>query len=155
MSLNVSAHLGELALTLGDLQRQFRSAARIEVGRAVGDALRQFALTAICGPVGNIRPAADPWDDSWQSDWSEDHSERDAEDFAPRISARLVRVQSALILGFGGARWAYLRTRHPGAAVAVGLALILLGLFGGRSAEALLEALSSALALLRDEAVKA
>jgi hypothetical protein len=60
-----------------------------------------------------------------------------------------------LILGIGGARWAYARTRHPGAAVAAALLLILLGLFGGRSAESLLDAWSSALALLRDDAIRA
>ena len=153
MTLNLSEHLGELALTLGDLQRQFRSAARLEVGRAVGEALRQFAVAAICGPGRPIRPAADPWDDPWQTSpaWSSNHAGDDVEDVSPGRSADLARLQAAAALGISGARWAFLRTRHPGAAIAAGLALVLLGLLGGRSAEALLEACSSAIALLRDD----
>jgi hypothetical protein len=153
MSLNLSTHLGELALTLGDLQRQFRSAARLEVGRAVGEALRQFAFAAICGTGRPIRPAADPWDDPWQTSpaWSSNDAGDDFEDVDPSKPADLARLQAAVILGISGARWTFLRTRHIGAAIAAGLTLVLLGLLGGRSAEALLEACSSAIALLRDD----
>jgi hypothetical protein len=152
MNLNLSAHLGDLALTLGDLQRQFRSAARLEVGRAVGEALRQFAVASICGPVVASRRTSDSWDDSWETpqSWPQDDlAEND--DMLPSQTASLARIQAVVLLGISGARWAYLRTRHPAAALAVGLVLVLLGLLGGRPANALLDVWSSANALLRDD----
>jgi hypothetical protein len=156
MSLNLTTHLGELALTLGELQRQFRSAARLEVGRAVGEAVRQFAVAAICGPARPVRPSADPWDDPWQaaptySDNDAGYEGDDVGDVSPTTPPDLARLQAAMLLGISGARWTFVRTRHAAAAIAAGLALIVLGLFGGRSAEALLEACFSAITLLRDD----
>ena len=60
-------------------------------------------------------------------------------------------IRYIALTGISGARWTFVRTRHAAAAIAAGLALLLLGLFGGRSAEALLEACSSAITLLRDD----
>jgi hypothetical protein len=156
MSLNLAAHLGDLALTLGDLQRQFRSAARLEVARAVGETVRQFAVAAICGPVvASGRSSSGVWDDPWQASetWPTDDFAEDDEGngMVPSRLVSLARVQAIVMLGVSGARWAYLRTRHPGAAIAAGLVLVLLALVGGRSADTLLEVWSSATALLRDD----
>ena len=152
MSLNMSAHLGDLALTLGDLQRQFRRAARLEVGRAVGEALRQFGVAAICGPVVVSGRTSDSWEDPWETpqSWPQDDLAEYDGGIPQSHAANLARMQAIVLLGISGARWAYLRTRHPAAAVAAGLVLVLVGLLGGRSADALLEVWSSANALLRD-----
>jgi hypothetical protein len=155
MSLNLNAHLGDLALTLGDLQRQFRQAARIEVARAVGDALRQFAVATICGPAARPRRSVSDWDDALEQPsqaWTEDRVEAD-----PSVStdsaSKIARIHAAVLLGIGGARWTFLRTRHPALAAAAGLLLVLLVLAGGRSTEAILDAWSSANVLLRGDAL--
>jgi hypothetical protein len=149
--MNVNAHLGELALSLGELRQQFRNAARIEVARAVGDALRQFAVSTICGSVPRTRQSADDWDDPWTTESSWPHEDFDAEDDLDPPAIDAARIQAAVLLGIGGARWAYLRTRHPAAAIVAGVLLLILALAGGRPARILLDAWSSANILLRDE----
>jgi hypothetical protein len=155
MSPNLSAHLGELALSLGDLQRQFRQAARLEVARAVGDAVRQFAIAAICGPSGPSRSVPGQWDDPWRQSESRSYDDVDSDetDGASARSIDVARLQAALLLGIGGARWTYLRTRQPAAAAGVGLLLVLLGLIGGRSADTILSAWSAAHDLLSSTAI--
>jgi hypothetical protein len=155
MSLNLNAHLGELAMTLGDLQRQFRQAARVEVARAVGDALRQFAVATICGPAARPRRTVSEWDDPWEQpsqSWTEDRVESNAS-VSSDSASKMARFHAAVLLGIGGARWTFLRTRHPALAAAAGLLLVLLVLAGGRSTEALLDAWTSANVLLRNDAL--
>jgi hypothetical protein len=158
LNLNVSAHMGELAASLGDLQRQFRQAARVEVARAIGDAIRQFAVTAIGGVGSSSRTVDDDWHDRWRAP---DASWPDDEDFdsarpgnASSGSVDLTRLHAAVLLGIGGARWTFARTRHPAAALAVGLLLVLVGIAGGRTADAILEAWSAAHDLLRTDSLR-
>jgi hypothetical protein len=158
MSLNLSAHLGELAASLGEPQRQFRQAARVEVARAVGDAIRQFAVTAICGPASPSRRVAGDWNDPWREPTASWPDDEDFDSVPPGKSIGsidLARLHAAVLLGIGGARWTFVRTRHPAAALAVGLLLVLLGLSGGRTADAILEAWSAAQDLLRADSLRA
>jgi hypothetical protein len=47
----LSMHLGELAEALQELRRRMRHTARVEVARALGEALRELTLAMICGPA--------------------------------------------------------------------------------------------------------
>jgi hypothetical protein len=64
----LSLHVAELAETLQALRRRLRQTARLEVARAVGEALRQLTHSLICGPerYGTpVRAVPSPWDDPW------------------------------------------------------------------------------------------
>ena len=154
MTPTPSASLGDLAINLGELRRQFRAAARLEVGRAVGEALRDFAQTLICGPLRSPRPHSDRtgWDDPWQdsaADWSDDPiGVRTKPSSTERVSP--ARLQSALMAGLAAGRWSFRSLGQPYAAVALGLLVALTALLGGPAVEALLEAWASADDLLRD-----
>ena len=154
MSPTLSASLGDLALNLGELRRQFRAAARLEVGRAVGEALRDFAQAFICGPMRSPRPHSDltGLDDPWQesaADWADDPIDvRTAPSSTKRVST--ARLQSALMAGLAAGRWSFGRSGQPYAAVGLGLLVALTALLGGPAVESLLEAWTSAQDLLQD-----
>ena len=69
MTTTLTDHLAELATTLNDLRQRFRQAAHDEVARAMGDALRQVALTML-GSSPRLPPPPrshySDWDDPWQ-----------------------------------------------------------------------------------------
>ena len=76
----LTVHLIELAETLRDLRRRLRQAARLEVARAVGEALREASLALICGPARyrtTQRAAPSAWDDPWQEPGDDPWQSRD------------------------------------------------------------------------------
>ena len=152
----LTLHLGELAESLHELQRRFRQAARVEVARAIGDALREFTQAMICGPVRY--PATAPnaysaWDDNlWQErgdaepqfpgNYAEDLEENDEEAHGS------LTVPPALMAGLAAARWGYLRTRQIGPALLIGLVVAIAAGAGGPTVKALLNAWATAQDLL-------
>jgi hypothetical protein len=154
MTTTLTDHLAELAATLNDLRRRFRRAAREEVARAVGEALRQAALTIIGGPVlpPPRRPEYSDWGDPWQDPvedpWDAGASSRPGASVGGRGVAETSPLHPAVVAGLWAARWGFARTRRPLPALAVGLAVALIGLAGGPTAQALLAAWSAANELL-------
>jgi hypothetical protein len=151
MTRTLTAHVIELAETLHDLRRRFRQAARIEVARAVGEALREVALAMICGPVrfpAPARSADSAWDDPWQ-DASADPWP------APVGAAREVEADDrhresppplppALVAALGAARWGFVRTHQVGPAILIGLLVGVAVRAGGPTVKAVVEAWSVA-----------
>jgi hypothetical protein len=140
--------LGALAENLNDVRRRLRKAARVEVARAVGDALRDFALTVICGPSRYGIPRYvetstwnDPWDDDSHDAWTATSSFREPEESTGQGSVTGgLSIQAAIILSVGAARWGYLRTRHVVIAVLIGAAVAIVVLAGGPTVDAFVAA---------------
>ena len=152
----LTAHLGELAETLSNLRRRFRQAARVEVARAVGEALRDVAQDLICGPAraapvsraGYTHWDDDPWHeparDPWQAGYA-DPEEDVRDDDAPTRSSPL---EPAVVVALAVARWGFLRTGQLVPAALIGLLVGFAAYAGGPAAEALLGAWSAANELL-------
>jgi len=155
MTGTLTAHLVELAEALHDLRHRFRQAARVEVARAIGEALREVTLAMICGPVrypSTARTASSAWNDPWQdpaADPWDSHctypQEVEASDGERESSMTL---PPALVAGLGAARWGFARTRQIGPAILIGLLVALAAYAGGPTVKALLEAWSVATDLL-------
>jgi hypothetical protein len=151
MRETLTAHLADLAATLNDLRHRLRQAARLEVARAVGEALREVALAVICGPRRfSSRPQStySPWDDPWQES---DQDSWDPESPIPeyvtprnRNAAWSLPLQSAVVLGLGAARWGFVRTGQLVQAALIGVALGVVAYVGGPTIGALLGAWSAA-----------
>jgi hypothetical protein len=151
MRETLTAHLADLAATLNDLRHRLRQAARLEVARAVGEALREVALAIICGPHRYSTPSQatySPWDDPWQED---DQDSWDPEAPIPeyvtprnRSAAWSLPLQSAVVLGLGAARWGFARSGHLLHAALIGVALGVAAYVGGPTINALLGAWSAA-----------
>jgi hypothetical protein len=158
MNTKLVDHLGDLALTMEDLRQQFREAARFEVARAIGDALREFALESICGKARPhpCEPERSDWQDSWTDSpptWHEiADSASGSSTGVPRASpvCRAGRLHGAIVVGLAAARWAFGRTRQPAPTIIAGAAVALIALAGGPAVEAMLGAWSAANDLLRD-----
>jgi hypothetical protein len=146
----LSVQLAELAEVLHELRRRLRQTARVEVARAIGEALRELTLVVICGP-GRFGPTRDPyssWDDPWQDaaadgwhaqgPYPEDVALGDSEP-----SSKLT-VPAALVAGLGAARWGYVRTRQPALALLIGVAAACAAHAGGPTMQALLDSWSTA-----------
>jgi hypothetical protein len=147
----LTIHLIELAETLHDLRRRLRQAARLEVARAVGEALREASLALICGPTRyrapnhTVRPE---WDDPWQepatdpwrsgASYRETSARDDPEDTQGRSP-----LPPAVLVGLAAARWGYVRTRQVGPALLLGLLVGVAAHSGGPTVQALLEAWSA------------
>jgi hypothetical protein len=158
----LATQLLELLATLQDLCRRLRHAARLEVGRAVGEALREAALGLICGPSRHGRQPSpnastdSPWNDPWQnSDADLWHAERafaskrpvaDDTEEAPVVTNSL---RPALLAGMAAGRWSYQYTRHLPLALGLGLLVTLAAQGGGPAIQSLVETWSTALDLLR------
>ena len=157
MTPTLTAYLGELADTLHDLRCRLREAARVEVARAIGEALREATRALICGPVRYATPtrtASSAWDDPWQ--------EADADLWeSPRAEAPEVEADDperpgsrkwppALVAGLGAARWSFLRTRQLGPAILIGLLVAVAAYAGGPTVKAVLETWATANDLLSD-----
>jgi hypothetical protein len=151
----LSLHVAELAEALQELRRRLRQTARLEVARAVGEALRELALSVICGRARfgtGVHGVSSPWDDPWQepalepwhsrAGYMPDEGEDDAE-----FRRRLV-LPAALVAGLGAARWGYVRTRQPALALLIGLLAALTAHAGGPTLKALLRSWSTANQLL-------
>jgi hypothetical protein len=159
MNRTLTAHLGELAEVLNDLRRRFRQAARVEVARTIGEALRDAAVAMVSGAApmpARPRRAQSDWDDPWgdsPAEWhgpevyadTRDADTRDADE-EDRRSA--IRLSPALLAGMGATRWSYTRTRQIGPAVLIGLLVALAATAGGPATKALLKAWSVANDLL-------
>jgi hypothetical protein len=155
MRTTLAAHAGDLAQALHGLCRRLRHAARIEVARAIGEALEEVTRAMICGPdhcPSMPRTASSTWDDPWQEPsedpWQchrSDAREMSAEDSEPMRAALSF---PAVAMGLGAARWGFLRTRQIGPALLIGLLVALAASAGGPTVKALLEAWSAATCLL-------
>jgi hypothetical protein len=151
MRETLTAHLADLVATLNDLRHRLRQAARLEVARAVGEALREVALAWICGPhrySARSQTTYSPWDDPWQE---ADRDPWDPESPIPeyvtpsnRCAAWTLPLRSAVVLGLGAARWGFVRTGQLVQAVLFGVALGVVAYVGGPTINALLGAWSAA-----------
>jgi hypothetical protein len=154
MTGSLTAHLGELAETLSDLRRRLRHAARVEVARAVGEALREFAVNTISGSSHYTRPRySDEWDDPWRESrndaWGGGADVREYDEEPETRSAESTRpLQAALAMGLGAGRWVFLRTRQWLIAVLIGTAVAVIVITGGPAVEAFLAAWQPAHELL-------
>jgi hypothetical protein len=152
MTSTLAAHIGELAESLQDLRRRVRQAARYEVARAVGEALRDAAMSLVCGPASAMPRHGhsawdDPWDDPAVDSWQRS-SYGDTIDAERMPRADVLRVSPAVLAGFGAARWSYTRSRQIGPAILIGLLVAIAATLGGPSVKALLKAWSVANDLL-------
>jgi hypothetical protein len=150
MTGTLTAHLGDLAEALQELRRRFRMAARVEVARAIGEALCEVTRAMICGPNHTSpRSAHSEWGDPWQDPagdpWS-DHERFSPEDDEESINSSL--LSPALMAGLGAARWGFLMTRRMGVSIVIGLLVALAACIGGPVIKTLLEAWSAANDLL-------
>jgi hypothetical protein len=153
MTGTLTAHLGDLAEALHDLRRRFRIAARVEVARAIGEALCEVTREMICGPSrfqSTPRSGYSDWDDRWQDtdpwrshDTLSQENEVDDED---RTSSSM--LPPALVAGLGAARGAFMVTRRMGASFVIGVLVALATYVGGPAIKALLEAWSATTDLL-------
>jgi len=156
MTGSLVAHVGDLAETLRELRRRLRQAARLEVARAVGDALREFTLNMISGATGYALPHHretsawdDPWrdpnDDPWYSGdrFSDDNTREDGSS-----TVGTAPLHAAIVLSLGAARWGYRRTRQMVVAVLIGTAVAIVVLLRGPTVEAFLAAWAPAHELL-------
>jgi hypothetical protein len=155
MTGTLTAHLGDLAEALHDLRRRFRLAARVEVARAIGEALCEVTRAMICGPSrfqSTPRSGYSDWDDRWQdpaADPWHSHdafSQEDEVDDEDRTSSSM--LPPALVAGLGAARGGFMLTRRMGASFVIGVLVALATYVGGPAIKALLEAWSAATDLL-------
>ena len=151
MNPTLAVYLGELAETLHNLRRRLRQSARVEVARAVGEALREFARAMICGPVrypANQRTDCAVWDqDPWQDDAYREPCADELADDEEAASDPLL-LPPALVVGLAAARWAFSRSRQIGPALLFGLVVALVAGAGGPTVKALVETWSTAAELL-------
>ena len=156
MRETLTEYLVELAEKLGDLRRQLRQAARVEVARAIGEALAEVAHTLICGPgrfppLPNRGPSESRRSD-WDNDpWNETRYDRDPwtdedpdyptnEEGVPIMSPTTPsRRQFAVASGYAAARWCFARTGNLVAATALGVAAALFAFIRGPAVSSLLE----------------
>ncbi len=157
MTGTLTAHLAELAEALRDLRRRFRQAARVEVARAIGEALREVTLAMICGPVrypSTARTPSSAWDDPWQDpaadpwDFHRSTFPQQEVEASDRERESSMILPPALVAGLGAARWGFIRTRQIGPAILIGLLVALAAHAGGHTVKVLLEAWSAANDLL-------
>jgi hypothetical protein len=155
MTGTLTACLGDLAEALHDLRRRFRLAARVEVARAIGEALCEVTRAMICGPSrfhSTPRSGSSDWDDRWQDPaadpWrSHDaRSQEDEVDDEDRTSSSM--LPPALVAGLGAARGGFTLTRRMGASFVIGVLVALATYVGGPAIKALLEAWSATTDLL-------
>jgi hypothetical protein len=160
MTGSLVSHLGDLAETLRDLRRRLRQAARLEVARAVGDALREFTLDVISGGTRNAMPRhreTSNWDDPWRDPnhdpWDADDQFLD-EDASEKESDNVggTPLHAAIVLSLGAARWGYRRTGQMVVAVLIGAAVAIVILLRGPTAEAFLAAWAPAHELMFNSA---
>ena len=155
MTTTLTANVGELAETLHDLRQRFRDAARVEVARAVGESLREFAKAVICGSVrypATARTACSAWDDAWEDPeddlWHARGAHAEEFDADDRGQIQSALLPPALAMGLTAARWGFARTRQVGPALVIGLIVALAAYAGGPTVKLLLEAWSAANDLL-------
>ncbi|HEY1859859.1 MAG TPA: hypothetical protein VGG61_05875 [Gemmataceae bacterium] len=155
MTGTLTAHLGDLAEALHDLRRRFRMAARVEVARAIGEALCEVTRAMICGPnrlQSSPRSAYSDWDDPWQdpaADPGHFYDEFSREDKTDDEDRKLSTMLPPMLLaGLGAARWGFMLTRRMGASLLIGLLIALATYVGGPAIKTLLEAWSAASDLL-------
>jgi hypothetical protein len=154
MTSTLTAHVADLAECLAELRCHCRRAARLEVGRVVGGALRELTLAWICGPAtlparASAPPSRweDPWEDPADDPWHA--SVRAAETNEPNLARpSAARLPTALMAGLDAARWGFSRTRQLASALLIGLLVALAAYLGGPTLEALLEAWTTATDLL-------
>ena len=157
MRKTLTEYLVELAEKLGDLRRQLRQATRVEVARAIGEALAEVAHTLICGP-GRLPPSPNrshserrrsEWDeDSWkESPYDRDPWADPDRDYSPNEEERTPimtppstsRRQFAAASGYAAARWCFARTGNIVVSTAFGVAVALFAFIGGPAVSTLLE----------------
>jgi hypothetical protein len=142
----LAGHIAELAESLHDLRRHFRQTARLEVARAVAEALRHAAMAVVCGPApmpAMARSRYEDWDDPWADALAEPYAGSppygERMDTQPGETQAVLGLSPAVWAGVGAARWCYVRTGNIGPAVLIGLLVVLVAEFGGPSIKALLE----------------
>lgn len=155
MITSLTSHLGDLVETLHDLRRRLRQTARVEVARAIGEALREVTLALICGPVrypSAARAGYSAWEDPWQDPgadgWDSGRPFPPEGETTVEDRERGLSLPPALVAGLGAARWGFLRTRQIGPAILMGLLVALAACAGGPTVKTLLEAWSATRDLL-------
>lgn len=161
----VSAQLRGLAGTLAGLKERVRAAVAGELGRAVGEAVRQVVQAVA---ADRLEPPAPPRPSRWDDDrddtdgwdrpgdpWRRDDGHGDEDDgfraparprapgAAPPAGATVPAVAGALV-----ARWWVSRRGTPLSAAGLGLGVTLLGALGGPLARAAVAVLAAAAEVL-------
>jgi hypothetical protein len=147
MSKILTSHLVEIVETLHTLRLRMRHTARVEVARAISEALRETTMDLICGPARypSPSPASYPaWDDPWQEPpdepWGPANTFAQDEDTSCEFRPSQQTWHPAVMAGLGAARWSFLGTRQIGPALLLGLVVVLVASVGGPTVNALLEA---------------
>lgn len=159
----MKAQLTGLAETLADLREKVRAAVAGELGRAVGDAVRQVVQAVVAGradPPPAPRTPASRWDDEDDDDrdgWGRPRGpwhDRDDEEvgYGRRAPTRhepppgeppAASVSAAVAAGVFVSRWWLLRRGTLLAAAGLGLGVGLLGVAGGPLARAAVAVLAA------------
>lgn len=161
----MKAQLSGLAETLAGLRERVRAAVAGELGRAVGDAVRQVVQAVVADRAEPPRPRtpASRWDDEDDDDregWGRprdpwhDLSDEDVDGYSPRTRTRLeppsdeplaasASVPTAVAAGVFVTRWWLLRRGTLLAAAGLGLGVGLLGVAGGPLARAAVAVLAA------------
>jgi hypothetical protein len=153
--------LTRLAATLLDLKARVRQAVAAELGRVVGDAIRDL-VAALAGRSAALpehryqpgdsgrRQTPDPWDDD-ENGW-EDEPDADPADVSEPVSdspaSPACRWWTAVAAGLGVARRLVAHATPPWAGAAAGLAVAGLALLGGPVVRAAVAAVHAAAGLL-------
>jgi len=155
MTGTLTAHLGDLAEALHDLRHRFCLAARVEVARAIGEALCEVTRAMICGPSrfqSTPRSGYSNWDDRWQDPdpdpWRSHDAQSQEDEVNDENGTSSIMLPPALVAGLGAARWGFMLTRRMGVAIVIGLLVVLATLSGVPAIKTLLEAWSAANDLL-------
>ena len=141
----IGRQLSALADSLADLRGRLREAARIEVARTIGEALREATHSLIVGPSrrpASVRSAPSQWDESWDPD--DDDPWEESVDFREPSSrktpfANASRAPLALSAGLGVARWTFTRSGQVFPAMALGVTIAGISYFGGPLIDILLD----------------
>jgi hypothetical protein len=161
----MKAQLAGLAETLAGLREKVRAAVAGELGRAVGDAVRQVVQAVVADgaePPPAPRSTASRWDDEGADDrdgWGRPrdpwHHRDDEDDYGRRTPTRdepppdgppadaSARVSTAVAAGVFVTRWWLLRRGTLLAAAGLGLGVGLLGVAGGPLARAAVAVLAA------------
>ena len=161
----MKAQLNGLAETLAGLRERVRAAVAGELGRAVGDAVRQVVQAVVADRAEPPRPRtpASRWDDDDEDDrggWGRprdpwhDRRDEDEGDYSPRTRTRHeptpdeppaagASVSAAVAAGVFVTRWWLLRRGTLLAAAGLGLGVGLLGVAGGPLARAAVAVLAA------------
>ncbi len=162
LSATLRDRLGRLTASLLDLKARVRAAVASELGRVVGEAIRDLVAALAGGPAAPAesdgrsdptspgrRRSPDPWDDD-ESGWEDsDTNPTDVpESLTDSPTSPAARWWVAVAAGVGVARRLITRSTPPWAGAVAGLAVAGLALLGGPVVRAVVSAVHAAAGLL-------